>query len=146
MRTLPLANDVDVAALAQTLAQAAVRFGELSEGMRAQVERLRPTVAFEALQIRLVTASARAAVRRIRKEGVSVPALRGFLHIGALLDLRHFRNALVDLEERLSSPPGESFERPLAPLSVVLDYAGAQVDALSADHLKSLCAFMTRTP
>ena len=145
MRTLPLANDVDVAALAETLARAAVRFGELSEGMREQVERLRHTMAFEALQIRLVTASTRATARRIRKEGVSVPALRGFLHIGAVLDIRHFRNALLDLEERLSLPPSPSSEGPLAPLSVVLDYAGAQVDALSARLLQSLCAFMTGT-
>lgn len=138
MRTVPLANDVDVAALAETLARAAVQFGELSTDMRHQVSRLRPTQAFEALQIRLVTAATRATVHRIHLEGLSVPALRGFLHVGAELDVPHFHDALLDLEERFTAPPNT----PLAPLSVVLDYAGAQVSILSQAHLQCLCDFL----
>lgn len=149
MGMLPLANDVDVAVMAETVARAAVKFETVSPGIRQQVDRLRPTPAFETLQVRLVPAVTKATVRRLQAEGVSTPALLGFLHIGALLAVPHFNDALYDLDERflIHRRSGATPDpRAWVPLAVALDYAGAQVPTLDTAHLRCLCAFMSRMP
>lgn len=142
MPHLPMANDKDLAALAQTVAQTAVNLGRLSTRIEEDMAKIKQTQAAEAFQWRLVSALTRATTERLLKEGVSVPGLEGFFMICARLPLAIFRVALKDLDDRFLAATytvSQHGHRHSAPLAVAMDFAAVQEPRLSGFHLQALC-------
>jgi hypothetical protein len=138
MKKLPMADDQDLANLALTVSQSAVEHGFLSSVMRQEMVRLNRTEAAKTLQWRCVAPLATATVKRLRDEGMSVPALAGFFAIGAQMDLDVFRAALADLQERFIH------DAAVDALPLALDYAAAKEPGLSKDHLTAVCLHIQR--
>lgn len=145
MKALPMANDKDLAALAQTVATMAVSHGFLSPAMRQELAQLSRTVVAKTLQWRLVAPLTTATVKRLRLEGVGVPALSGFFVIGALMDIDVFCEALRDLQDRfVADRPDCDQDHPLmAPLAVAMDFAAAMEPSLDPRHIQALCVHIS---
>lgn len=140
MSALPMANDHDVMALARIMAEAAVEAEVLSPDMIKHLEEVKKTRISKTFQVRLIAPLTTATVQRLRKEGVGVPALAGFMHVGAFLSPDLFGDALRDLEERYEHPAASPADRAvrMVPLAVALDFAGAREPRLSAAHVNTL--------
>jgi hypothetical protein len=141
MSALPMANDHDVMTATKVMAETAVAHEGLSPEMIQQLEAVKRTRVSKTFQVRLIAPLTTATVQRLRTEGMGIPALAGFMNVGAYLNVDLFAEALQDLQERYehieASTPAHRAAR-AAPLAVALDFAAAREPKLSYAHVKAL--------
>jgi hypothetical protein len=137
---LLMANDPDLMALTALLAKAAVSLGALSTPLQEQVQRMNGSRVARTFQIRMIAPLATETERRLRADGVSAEAVRGFLVMGSALSADAFSDALADLEERYVGLDRDSRAQVSrrAALAVAMDFASDRVPTLTTEHLCAL--------